>query len=41
MARVEIELPTPPDTVPEATVHPILSAVADGVRQLLARLHDL
>jgi acetyltransferase len=41
MARVEIELPTPPDTVPDATVHPILSAVADGVRQLLARLHDL
>jgi hypothetical protein len=41
MARIEIDLPTPPDTVSDATVHPILSAVADGVRQLLARLHAL
>jgi protein lysine acetyltransferase len=41
MARIEIDLPPPPDTVPDATVRPILSAVADGVRQLLARLHDL
>jgi hypothetical protein len=41
MARIEIDLPTPPELVPDTTVHPILSAVADGVRQLLARLHDL
>lgn len=41
MARIEIDLPAPPDTVPDTTVHHILSAVADGVRQLLARLHDL
>jgi GNAT superfamily N-acetyltransferase len=41
MARIEIDLPAPPDTVPDTTVHPILCAVADGVRQLLARLHDL
>lgn len=41
MARIEIDLPTPPDSVPDTTVHPILSAVADGVRQLVTRLHDL
>jgi hypothetical protein len=41
MARIEIDLPTPPDSVPDTTVHSILSAVADGVRQLLTRLHDL
>jgi GNAT superfamily N-acetyltransferase len=41
MARIEIDLPTPPDSVADTTVHRILSAVADGVRQLLARLHNL
>jgi GNAT superfamily N-acetyltransferase len=41
IARIEIDLPTPPDSVPDTTVHSILSAVADGVRQLLTRLRDL
>jgi acetyltransferase len=41
MARIEIDLPAPPDTVPDTTVHHLLCAVADGVRHLLARLHDL
>jgi hypothetical protein len=36
MARIEIDLPTPPDSVPDTTVHPILSAVADGVRRTSA-----
>lgn len=41
MARIEIDFPAPPDTVPDTTVHHLLCAVADGVRHLLARLHDV
>jgi GNAT superfamily N-acetyltransferase len=40
MARIEIDLPPPPETVSDTTAHNLLSAVTDGVRHLLARLHE-
>jgi GNAT superfamily N-acetyltransferase len=40
MARIEIDLPPPPETVSDTTAHNLLSAVADGVRHLLTRLHE-
>jgi hypothetical protein len=40
IARIEIDLPAPPDTVSDTTVHQLLCAVADGVRHVLTRLQD-